>query len=130
MWHYFIDYGSFLLGAVLSILGTIQDYKKMADANPDPKIIYDARHLLGKEWVNLTRLLIGGIALVLFMPMLIGGTTVDIKNTSGNVVTTLTMASVLTPFYFLVGYAGLTGLLAIFGKYKSTLLKQVGGEDK
>lgn len=130
MWHYLIDYGAFLLGAILSILGTIQDYKKMAEANPDPKIIYDAKHLLDKEWVNLARLLIGGIALVLFMPMLIGGITVDIKNTSGNVVTTLAMATVLTPFYFLIGYAGLTGLLAVFGKYKSTLLNQVGVDDK
>lgn len=125
-----MDYGLFLLGAILSILGVVQDYKKMAEANPDPKIIYNARHFLDKEWVNLARLLIGGVALVIIMPMVVGGTAVDIKNTSGNVVTTLTMAAVLTPFYFLVGYAGLTGLLAVFGKYKSTLLNQVGVDDK
>lgn len=129
MWHYLIDYGSFLLGAVLYILGKVQEFKEMADSNPDPKVIYGTGRMLSKEWVNLTRLLIGGIALVIFMPMLIGGTTVDIKNTSGNVVTTLTMATVLTPFYFLVGYAGLSGLLAVFGKYKKTLLHQVGVDD-
>lgn len=129
MWHYLIDYGSFLLGAVLYILGKVQEFKEMADSNPDPKVIYGTGRMLSKEWVNLTRLLIGGVALVIFMPMLIGGTTVDIKNTSGNVVTTLTMATVLTPFYFLVGYAGLSGLLAVFGKYKKTLLHQVGVDD-
>lgn len=126
MWHYLIDYGAFLLGAILCILGTIEDYKKMADANPDPKIVYDASHFLHKEWINLTRLLIGGVALILFMPMLVGGTTVDIKNVSGSVVTTLKMVTVLTPMYFLVGYSGVNGLLAIFGKYKNTFMKQVG----
>lgn len=126
MWHYLIDYGAFLLGSILCILGTIEDYKKMAEANPDPKIVYDAKHLLNKEWTNLARLLIGGVALVLFLPSLVGGTTVDIKNVSGNVVTTLKMATVLTPMYFLVGYSGVNGLLAIFGKYKNTFMKQVG----
>jgi hypothetical protein len=128
MWHYLMDYGAFLLGSILCILGTIEDYKKMADANPDPKIVYDANHFLHKEWINLARLLIGGVAIILFMPMLVGGTTVDIKNSSGNVVTTLTMATVLTPFYFLVGYSGVNGLLAIFGKYKNTFMKQAGVE--
>ncbi len=130
MLHYFIDYGSFLLGAALYVLGKIQDFKKMAEANPNPDVQYDTKHMLNKEWVNLARLFIGGVALVIFMPMLIGGTTVDIKNATGNVVTSLTMSTVLTPFYFLVGYAGLSGLLAIFGKYKETLLKQVGIDDK
>ena len=118
------------MGAVLCILGVIEDYKKMADANPDPKIVYDARHFLHKEGINLARLIIGGIALVLFMPMLVGGTTVDIKNASGNVVTTLKMATVLMPMYFFVGYSGVNGLLAIFGKYKNTFMKQVGVDDK
>ena len=126
MTHYLLDYGAFLLGASLYILGKVQEFKTMAEANPDPKIVYNTKRMFQKEWINMARLLIGGVALVIFMPMLIGGTTVDIKNYSGNVITTLAMSTILTPFYFLVGYAGLSGLLAVFGKYKKTLLNQVG----
>lgn len=129
MLHYLLDYGSFLLGAVLFVLAKVQEFKEMAEANPNPKIIYDTRHLFEKEWINFARLIIGGVALVIFMPMLIGGATVDIKSAEGNVITNLEMKTILAPFYFLVGYSGLSGLFAIFGKYKKTLLNRVGISD-
>lgn len=129
MFHYFIDYGAFLLGAVLYVLAKIQEFKEMAEANPDPKIVYNTKHLFEKEWINFARLLIGGIALVIFMPMLIGGASVDIKSTEGAIITNLEMKTILAPFYFLVGYSGLSGLFAIFGKYKKTLLNRVGVSD-
>ncbi len=130
MWHYLIDYGAFLLGVTLYMLAKIQEFKEMAEANPDPKIIYNTRHMFDKEWVNFVRLLIGGIALVWFMPMLIGNATVDIKNEAGAVITTLAFSTILLPTYFFVGYSGTSGLFAIFGKYKKTLLNRIGADDK
>lgn len=126
MISYLIDYGSFLLGAILYILGKIEEFKQMAEANPDPKVVYDFKHLLLKEWVNFTRLLIGGIALIIFLPMLIGGATVDIKSTDGIVIATLSLEALLRPFYFFIAYSGLSALLSVFGKYKKTLLNRVG----
>lgn len=125
---YLLGYGSFLLGAVLYVLAKIQEFKEMADSNPNPNINFNAKKMFGKEWVNFLRLLIGGIALVLFMPMLVGGTMVDIKNTEGAIVTTLSMETLLVPFYFFVGYSGNSALFALFGKYKKTLLNKVGVE--
>lgn len=128
MLNYFLGYGSFLLGAFLYFLGKVQEYKDMAEANPNPKIEYSTKNFLNKEWINYLRLLIGGIALILFMPKLIGGTSVDIKNISGQVVTTLAMQTILLPLYFFIGYSGNSVLFTLFGKYKKTLLNQVGVE--
>jgi len=126
MIHYLLDYGCFLLGCALYLLGKIKEYKSIAEANPDPKIIYSTRMLVNKEWVNMAQLFIGGVALVIFTPKLIGGVSVDIKNVSGQVVTTLAMQTLLMPFYFFIGYSGNSALFAYFGKYKKTLLNQAG----
>lgn len=126
---YLFGYGSFLLGALLYILGKIQEFKEMAEANPSPHVVYRTKDMFNKEWVNMIRLLIGGIALIIFAPMLIGGATVDIKNSSEQVITTLSMETMLLPFYFLTGYGGNSALFGYFGKYKKTLLNQVGVKD-
>lgn len=124
--QYLFDYGSFLLGAFLYMLGKIEEFKQMAEANPDPKVVYDLKHLIYKEWVNFTRLLVGGVALIIFLPMLIGGATVDLKSVEGAVITTISLEALLRPFYFFIGYSGLSALLSVFGKYKKTLLNRVG----
>lgn len=129
MLHYLLDYGTFLLGAFLHILGKMQKFKEMAEANPDPKIIFNVKTMYRKEWINITRLLIGGIALIIFMPMLIGGASVDIKSVEGQVITTLTLQTLLAPFYFFVAYAGNSALFSLFGKYEKTLLNRVGVSD-
>lgn len=126
---YLIDYGSFLLGALLYILGKIQEFKEMAEANPNPKVVHNTRTMFHKEWINMARLLIGGVALVLFLPMLIGGATVDIKNVEGQTITTLALETILIPFYFFIGYSGNSALFSLFGVYKKTLLNRVGVGD-
>lgn len=126
MLQYFLDYGCFLLGCVLYLLGKIKEYKQMADANPDPNIVHSNKKLLSDEWINIAQLLIGGVALIIFAPKLIGGISVDIKNVSGQVVANVAMQTLLMPFYFLMGYAGNSALFSFFGKYKKTLLNQVG----
>jgi len=130
MIHYLIDYAVFALGVVLYLLGKIQEYKNMAKANPDPKVVYDRKHFIDDEWINFARLAIGGIALIAFTPMLTGGASVDIKSTEGAVIANIEMKTLLMPFYFLVGYSGTSGLFAFFGRYKKTLFGRVGVDDQ
>jgi hypothetical protein len=129
MLHYLYDYGSFLLGAALYILAKMQKYKEMAEANPNPNVKSSWKAMFNKEVINFIRLLLGGVALVIFLPMLIGGATVDFKSVEGQVITTLTLQSLLIPMYFFVGYAGNSALFAFFGKYEKTLLNRVGVDD-
>lgn len=129
MIHYLLDYGCFGLGVFLYLLAKVEDYKKMADSNPDPKVVYDRKHFINDEWINFTRLAIGGIALIAFTPMLTGGASVDIKSTEGVVIANIEMKTLLMPFYFLTGYSGSSGLFALFGKYKKTLFNRVGVDD-
>lgn len=126
---YLLGYGSFLLGAFIYMLGKIKEFKLMAKANPNPKIVYNMKSMFEEEWTNFAQLFLGGIALVIFAPMLIGGATVDIKNVSGQVVTSLTLETILLPMYFLIGYGGNSALFGYFGKYKKTLLNQVGVDE-
>lgn len=130
MIQYAFGYGWFLLGAALHILIKIRDYKAMAEANPDPKVIYSAKSLLDKEWINIAIMLVGGVALVLLMPKLVGGSAVDIKNITGQVVATIAMQTLLMPLYFFIGYSGNSALFALFGTYKKTLLNQIGVDSK
>lgn len=130
MLHYLLDYGSFALGAFLHILGKMQKYKELAEANPNPDVVFNHKTMFSKEWINITRLMIGGIALIIFMPMLIGGASVDIKSTEGQVIANLALQTVLAPFYFFVAYAGNSALFSLFGKYEKTLLNRVGVNDK
>lgn len=127
--HYAIGYALFVLGAVLYCLAKVQEYKDMAEANPDPKIIYNTRRFLNKEMINFIRLFLGGIALVIMMPMLIGGTVVEIKNSEGSLLTSISLKSALMPFYFVVGLGGTSLLFSIFGRYRKTLLSRLPPED-
>lgn len=127
--HYIIGYALFVLGAVLYCLGKIQEFKDMAESNPDPKIVYNTNRFLNKELINFIRLFVGGIGLVVIMPMLIGGTVVEIKNTEGAVLTSISLKSALMPFYFVVGLGGTSLLLSIFGRYRKTLLSRLPPDD-
>ncbi len=129
MLQYVFGYVAFIVGALLYMLSKVQEFKEMAAANPDPKVIYNTKTFLDKEWINIARLLIGGLALVVLLPMLLGGASVDIKNSTGSVLTTLKMQTLFIPLDFLMGYSGNSALFAFFGKYRKTLLKQVGADD-
>lgn len=128
MLNYLLGYGAFVLGSLLYLLGKIQDYKKQA--KPINGMEFNMTYFWMDEWINIVRLYIGGVALVIFLPMLIGGATVDIKNTSGAVITTLALKATLIPMYFILGFSGNSALFSLFGKYKKTFLNQLGVEDK
>lgn len=129
MVHYLLDYACFALGFLLFILRKIKDYKALAKANPNPNVIYDRKHFINDELVNFIMIAIGGIALVIFTPMMTGGAAIDIKNSEGSViVANLEIKAVLMPLYFFIGYSG--SLFAFFGKYEKTLLRGVGVDDQ
>lgn len=127
--HYVLDYGCFALGAILYILSKIQEYKDMADANPDPKITYSAKKFLNKEAINFVRLFIGGFALIIFSPMLVGGAVVDVKNADGAVMFSISMKTALMPLYFTIGLGGTALLFSVLGRYKKTLLSKLPPEE-
>lgn len=130
MLHYLLDYGAYLLGAALWILIKAKKLKEMGDANPNPDIVFSWNKYVSKEYINFIILLLGGIALVLFAPAMIGGATVDIKSTEGAVVASMALQTLLAPFEFLMGLAGPSALLNFFGSYEKTLLNRVGVNNK
>jgi len=124
--QYLLGYACFLLGAFLHILGKIQEYKKMAKANPDPKINYSTKAFFSDEAINFAWLLTAGIALVIFLPMLAGSITVQFVNSSNVVVAKGEFRTLLLPAFFFIGYGGNSALLNLYGKYKNTFLNSVG----
>lgn len=126
MLHYLLDYGAFLLGVTLYVLMKAKKLKEIAEANPDPKVAFSWAKFRKKESINLAILLIGGIALVIFTPALIGAATVDIKSTEGVVIATIAIQTLLAPFYFLIALSGPSALLNYFGAYEKTLFNRMG----
>lgn len=126
MLHYLLDYGAFLLGAAIYILSKAKKLKEMGEANPDPNVAFSWIKFRDKEYINLAILLLGGIALIIFAPMMIGGATVDIKSTEGTVIATIALQTLLAPFYFLTGLSGPVALLNYFGSYEKTLFNRIG----
>lgn len=129
MINFLVGFGAFVFGSILYLLSKIKEYKLMAEANTNPSVVYSLKNFLNKEWINILQLYIGGAALVVFLPMLIGGATVDIKTSSGSVLSTFALKAVLIPMYFILGYSGNSAVFNVFGKYKKTLLDPIGGND-
>ena len=90
MINYLLGYGAFVLGSVLYLLSKIRDFKRQA--KPIPGMEFNYKQFWNDELINIIQLYVGGIALVIFLPMMIGGATVDIKSTSGIVITTLALS--------------------------------------
>jgi len=128
MINYLLGYGAFVLGSVLYLLSKIRDFKRQA--KPIPGMEFNYKQFWNDELINIIQLYVGGIALVIFLPMMIGGATVDIKSTSGIVITTLALKATLIPMYFILGWSGNSALFSLFGKYKKTFLNQLGVEDE
>jgi len=127
--NYILGFLAFLLGVMIYVLSKIKEYKGMAKANPNPNVKFSMKSFFNEEWVNFAQLLLGGIALVIFLPQLINGQTVEFVNSKGISVGSLPLKSALTPFYFLLGWSGNSALFALFGRYKKTLLNQVGVDE-
>lgn len=126
--NYALAYAAYLLGAALFILDIIGKYKRIAEANPEPSIVFNGKIFWSKEWVNVIRILLLGIAtMILLIPL--GGISVTFVNSSGAEMFTTSIKVLLFPLYFVFGYSGGRATLAIAGQYKKTLYDKVGITD-
>ncbi len=128
--NYVLGYAAFIGGMLMYLLSKIADYKKTAKSNPNPALKFSMKEFWSDEWINLVQLLVAGIALVIFLPMLVGGGTIDMKTSSGTTYATFALKQALIPAYFFIAYSGNSAVFAIFGKYKKTFLNQLGVEDE
>lgn len=128
MINYFIAYGVYLLGAALFLLDVVGKYKNIANANPNPNIVFNAKIFFNKEWVNIARILLLGVAtMVLLIPL--SGVDVDFKNASGGVMFSTSVKVILLPLYLVFGWSGGKATIALAGKYKKDLYDKVGITD-
>lgn len=127
---YLWSYSAFVGGMIMYLLSKIADYKKTAKSNPNPALRFSMRDFWADEWINLVRMLVAGIALVIFLPMLVGEGTIDMKTSTGTTYATFAIKKALIPAYFFIAYSGNSAVFAIFGKYKKTFLNQLGVEDE
>jgi hypothetical protein len=130
MLNYFLGYAAFLFGSLFYILTKIQEYKTTAKLNPNPAVAYSLKDLISEEWINILKMYLGGIALVWLFPKLVGGSTVELKTAAGITLLNLSVKAACVPIYFFFGYSGNSALFAFFGKYKKTILSQVGADEK
>lgn len=120
-----IAYAVYILGAALFLLDVIGKYKKMADANPNPSIVFNAHIFWQKEWVNIIKILLWGVAVpILIIPLT--GMSVTFVNSTGAAMFTASIKLILLPIYFICGYSGGRAQIAIAGQYKKTFYEKLG----
>lgn len=123
--NHLIAYAVYLLGAALFILDLIGKYKKMADANPNEHITFNAQVFWKKESINIIKILLWGVATpILLVPF--SGMSVSFHNTAGEVMFTTSVATVLLPLYFIFGYSGGRAQIALAGQYKKGFYEKLG----
>lgn len=122
-------YGSFLFGMLIYLVGKAEDFKKLADANPNPNVKFSMADMFKKEGFTLVKMALGGLALVIFLPMLIGGSVVVFQNSHGDEIGRVAMKAAFIPLYFFVAMSGSSAVFAVLGKYRNDLMKGIGVED-
>lgn len=126
--NYILAYCCYLLGAALFVLDIIGRYKNIANANPNPSIIFNSKIFWQKEGVNIIKILLWGIATpILIIPL--NGINVEFHNTAGAVMFTTSVKVLLFPLDFIFGYSGGRATIAVAGVYKKELYEKVGITD-
>ncbi len=97
----------------------------MADANPNDDICFNGRIFWDKEWVNLIRILLLGIAtMVLIIPL--GGVSIGGQNEAGQSRFTTAVKVLALPLYVVFGYSGGKLTESLVGRYKKELSNKIG----
>lgn len=122
-------FAAYLLGALIFILDEIKKYENIANANPDPKIVYKPVSFWRKERYNLMQMVLYGVVAVIIFPKLFGGSSFSLTKENGATLWTVPMKSALIPLMIIVGWTGGRAVLAFMGKSKKELYKKVGIED-
>lgn len=127
---YLFGYAAFIGGMIMYLTSKIADYRKTAKSNPNPALKFSMKEFWADEWINLVRMLIAGIALVIFLPMLVGEGSIEMKTSTGTTYATFAIKKALIPAYFFIAYSGNSAIFALFGKYKKTFLNQLGVDEE
>lgn len=123
-----IAYAVYLLGAGLFILDLVAKYQKIAEANPDPKIQFNARTFWRKERINIFKIFLIGVATqILVLPF--SGMSVDFINAHGDKMFNTSIKVILLPLYLVIGWGGGSATIAVAGQYKKVLYEKVGITD-
>lgn len=129
MINFFLGYLAYLLGLSLFVLDIIAKYKQLADAHPNPSVVFNGKIFWNKEWVNIIRmLLLGVVSLILMIPL--GSITIDFSNVQGQSMFSTSAKVLSIPLYIVFGWTGGKATLGLLGKYKKELQNKTGFEDK
>lgn len=120
-----IAYAVYILGAALFLLDVVAKYKKLAKANPNPSIVFNAHIFWQEEWVNIIKILLWGVALP-FLLIPLTGMSVTFHNTAGADLFTVSVKLILLPLYFICGYSGGRAQIAVAGQYKKAFYEKLG----
>lgn len=129
MINYLLMYAAFLLGAFIYILDEIKKYENVANANPDPNIVYKKVTFWSKEKYNLIQMALYGVVSVIILPKLFGGSTFALKNDAGTELWAVPMKAALIPIQIICGWTGGKAIMFFMGKSKKELYKKVGITD-
>ena len=127
---YLGQYGAYILGALIFILDQVKKYEEIANANPDPNIIYHKKSFWAKEKWSIIQMALLGIVSVIMLPALFGGSTFELHRSTGELSWSVPMKAALIPLQCVVGWSGGRMILAFMGKTKEELYKKVGIEEK
>ena len=120
------QYGAYLLGALILILDLVKKYEDVANANPDPNIVYKKKSFWAKERWNILQIALLGVVSVLILPAFFGGSTFALHRSTGEVAWSIPMKAALIPLQIVIGWTGGRAILAIMGKTKGELYEKVG----
>lgn len=128
---YLGQYGAYILGALIFILDQVKKYEDIANANPDPNVVYNKKSFWAKEKWTILQIVLLGIVSALMLPTLFGGSTFAVQKADGTIAWSVPMKAALMPIQIVVGWSGGRMILAFMGKTKGELYKKVGiTEDK
>lgn len=119
-------YLAYLLGAFIFILDQVKKYEDIANANPDPNIVYKKTSFWQKEKWTIMQIVLLGIVSVLVIPALFGGSTFAVQKADGTIAWSVPMKAALVPIQIVIGWTGGRAILAFMGKTKQELYKKVG----
>jgi len=123
---YLANYGAYILGALIFILDQVKKYEDIANANPDPSIIYKSKSFWAKEKWTIIQIALLGLVSIIMLPALFGGSTFALQKASGEIAWSVPMKAALIPVQIIVGWTGGRAILAFMGKTKGELYKKVG----
>lgn len=126
---YLIAFAGYALGAAIFILDAIEKYYAIAQTSTDPNVTYQKQSFWKKERFNLIRIFLLGIVSVIIWPRILGNGTLGFFNADGVLMLDVPIKAASLPIQIITGWTGGRIIIALMGKSKKELYRQVGLED-